>query len=131
MDLDTALLKIILGSFYFAESFRSSNFENPGCVTVNFPLCFPTGTMALQEPKKLLRNHDFQSSVTGISDKIDTSLILLIWLKFIYISFFTVNAMILFEGGLLFWGGGAVRPHKLAAGADPENFGWRGDAVLN
>ena len=68
--------------------------------------------MALQEPKKLLRNHDFQSSVTGISDKIDTSLILLIWFKFIYISFFTVNAMIFFEGGLLFWGGGAVRPHS-------------------
>ena len=39
--------------------------------------------MALQELKKRLLNHDFQSLVTGISDEIDTSIILLIWLKFI------------------------------------------------
>ena len=54
------------------------NFENRGCVTVNFPYGSPTVRMALQESKNgYTLNHDFQSSVIRISGEIDTSFNLL------------------------------------------------------
>ena len=35
----------------FRHKFQLPNFENRGCVTINFPYGFSTVRMALQEPK--------------------------------------------------------------------------------
>ena len=68
----------ILRSVYFTENSGYRSLKNRSCVTV-FGSC--SATLTVGEPIGDVSgsaNHDFRTSVTGISGEIDTSFILLI-----------------------------------------------------